>query len=85
MKRKTRKLLIRKYAIILLLSTLCLLYLYMGDWMFGYGLGNIRYIMNYLLYTASEKLTASVMLLCLIVPDIISWITGNQPERLGEK
>lgn len=85
MKRKTRKLLIRKYAIIMLLSALCLLYLYMGDWMFGYGLGNIRYIMNYLLYTASEKLTASVMLLCLIVPDVISWFTGNQPERLVEK
>lgn len=81
----TRKQLIRKYMVIFLLSILCLLYLYIGDWMFGYGLDNIGYILNYLLYTASEKATACVMLLCLLVPDIISWVRGNQPDRRGER
>ncbi|MFD2877536.1 hypothetical protein ACFTAO_18390 [Paenibacillus rhizoplanae] len=40
---------------ILLLSALSVLYLYLTDWMLGYGLGNISYILNYLLYTTSEK------------------------------
>ncbi|MNO28254.1 hypothetical protein D3C76_181430 [compost metagenome] len=84
MKKKTRKFLIRKYAVVLLLSILCLLYLYLGDWMFGYGLGNIGYILNYLLYTASEKVAACILLLCLIIPDILAWKTGHQPERGGE-
>ncbi|MNH47113.1 hypothetical protein D3C79_1101910 [compost metagenome] len=53
--------------------------------MFGYGLGNIGYILNYLLYTASEKLAAAVMLLALIVPDVIYWIRGSQPGRGAEK
>ncbi|MFF2907410.1 hypothetical protein [Paenibacillus sp. NPDC057934] len=85
MKNKTRKLLLRKYAILLLLCGLSLLYLYLGDWMFGYGLDNISYILNYLLYTTSEKLTAVIMLLCLVIPDIKLWITGHQPERGGER
>ncbi|OBZ14538.1 hypothetical protein A8L34_11460 [Bacillus sp. FJAT-27264] len=85
MKNKTRKLLLRKYAILLLLCGLSLLYLYLGDWMFGYGLDNISYILNYLLYTTSEKLTAAIMLLCLVIPDIKQWITGHQPERGGER
>ncbi|WP_405111886.1 hypothetical protein MHH28_03550 [Paenibacillus sp. FSL K6-1217] len=81
----TRKLLLRKYAVILLLSALSLLYLYLMDWMLGYGPENISYILNYLLYTASEKLTAAVLLLLLIIPDIIYWIRGNQPGRGAEK
>lgn len=85
MKKKTRKLLLRKYAVILLLSLLSLLYLYMGDWLFGYGLDNISYILDYLLYSASEKLTAAVLFLCLIVPDAIYWFRGNQPGRGAEK
>ncbi|AIQ35362.1 MULTISPECIES: hypothetical protein [Paenibacillus] len=85
MKKKTRKLLIRKYAIILLLSILCLSYLYLGDWLFGYGVGNIQYILNYLLYTASEKTAAIILLLCLLGPDILAWKTGRQPERGAEK
>ncbi|MEK5029037.1 MULTISPECIES: hypothetical protein [unclassified Paenibacillus] len=85
MKKKTRRLLLRKYAVILLLSTLSLLYLYFGDWLFGYGMGNIRYILNYLLYSASEKLAAAIMLLCLLVPDLIYWVRGSQPGRGAEK
>ncbi|CAH1190814.1 hypothetical protein PAECIP111892_00355 [Paenibacillus auburnensis] len=85
MKKKTRKLLLRKYIAILLLSVLSLLYLYLNDWLFGYGINNIGYILNYLLYTASEKLAASVMLLCLIIPDAIYWIRGSQPGRGAEK
>ncbi|AIQ17826.1 hypothetical protein H70357_15000 [Paenibacillus sp. FSL H7-0357] len=85
MKKRTRRLLLRKYAVILLLSTLSLLYLYFGDWLFGYGMGNIRYIMNYLLYSASEKLAAAIMLLCLLVPDLIYWVRGSQPGRGAEK
>ncbi|MFC3748775.1 hypothetical protein [Paenibacillus sp. GCM10012306] len=85
MKNKTRKLLLQKYALLLLLCGLNLLYIYFGDWMFGYGLDNIPYILNYLLYTASEKLIAVIMLLCLVVPDIKQWITGRQPERGGER
>jgi hypothetical protein len=85
MKTQIRKHLLRKYSIVLLLLALNLLYLYFGDWLFGYGLHNIAYIMNYLLYTASEKLTAAIMLLCLIVPDILHWISGRQPERGGER
>ncbi|WP_339247436.1 hypothetical protein [Paenibacillus sp. FSL F4-0243] len=84
MKKKTRKLLIRKYTVILLLCILCLLFLYLGDWMYGYGLGNIGYILNYLLYTPSEKVAACIMLLCLIIPDILAWNKGHQPERGGE-
>lgn len=85
MKRKTRRLLLRKYAVILILSALSLMYLYLLDWLFGYGLGNIGYILNYLLYSASEKLAAAVMLLALIVPDIIYWVRGTQPGRGAEK
>ncbi|MEK4064479.1 MULTISPECIES: hypothetical protein [Paenibacillus] len=85
MKKRTRRLLLRKYAVILLLSTLSLLYLYFGDWLFGYGMGNIRYIMNYLLYSASEKLAAAIMLLSLLVPDLIYWVRGSQPGRGAEK
>lgn len=85
MKKRTRRLLLRKYAVILLLSTLSLLYLYFGDWLFGYGMGNIRYIMNYLLYSASEKLAAAIMLLCLLIPDLIYWVRGSQPGRGAEK
>ncbi|MEK5236765.1 hypothetical protein NST99_13845 [Paenibacillus sp. FSL L8-0470] len=44
MKKRTRRLLLRKYAVILLLFTLSLLYLYFSDWLFGYGMGYIRYI-----------------------------------------
>ncbi|WNS45761.1 hypothetical protein [Paenibacillus sp. MMS20-IR301] len=85
MKKKTRKLLLRKYAVILLLSLFSLLYLYLGDWLFGYGLGNISYIVDYLLYTASEKLAAAVLVLCLLVPDAVYWIRGSQPGRGAEK
>lgn len=85
MKRKVRKQLLRKYAVILLLSTLSLLYLYLGDWMFGYGMHNISYILHYLLYSVSEKLTAAVMLLCLLIPDAIYWVRGTQPGRSAEK
>ncbi|AIQ58200.1 hypothetical protein [Paenibacillus borealis] len=85
MKQHTRKLLLRKYAVILLLSVLSLLYLYLGDWLFGYGLDNIGYIFNYLLYTASEKLSAAVLVLCMIVPDAVYWIRGTQPGRGAEK
>jgi hypothetical protein len=85
MKKKNRKLLLQKYLILIFLSTLSLLYLYLVDWMFGYGFGNIGYILNYLLYTASEKTTAVFLLLCLLVPDIISWIRGSQPGREAEK
>ncbi|MDF9842897.1 MULTISPECIES: hypothetical protein [unclassified Paenibacillus] len=85
MKRKTRRLLLRKYAVILILSALSLLYLYLLDWLFGYGRGNIGYILDYLLYSASEKLAAAVMLLALIVPDIIYWVRGTQPGRGSEK
>lgn len=52
--------------------------------MYGYGLGNIGYILNYLLYTPSEKVAACIMLLCLIIPDILAWNKGHQPERGGE-
>jgi hypothetical protein len=62
MKKKNRKLLLQKYLILIFLSTLSLLYLYLVDWMFGYGFGNIGYILNYLLYTASEKTTAVFLL-----------------------
>lgn len=85
LKRKVRRLLIRKYAVLFILSVLSLSYLYLLDWMFGYGLGNIGYILNYLLYTASEKLAAAVMLLALIVLDVIYWIRGSQPGRGAEK
>lgn len=85
MKKKTRRLLLRKYAVILLLSILSLLYLYLGDWLFGYGLNNISYISNYLLYTASEKLAAAIMLLSLFVPDAVYFIRGSQPARGAEK
>ncbi|MEK4193983.1 hypothetical protein MKX34_12970 [Paenibacillus sp. FSL R5-0636] len=85
MKKKTRKFLIRKYAVTLLLATLCLLYIYLLDWLYGYGLGNIGYILNYLLYTASEKATVCILLLCLFIPDIYYWKTGHQPERGGER
>lgn len=82
---KIRKLLLRKYAVILLLSALSLLYLYLLDLMLGYGAENIRYILNYLLYTTSEKLTAAVLVLLLIVPDAIYWVNGRQPGRGAEK
>ncbi|WP_238649806.1 hypothetical protein [Paenibacillus piscarius] len=85
MKKKTRRLLLRKYAVILLLSALSLLYLYLMDRMLGYGVNNIGYIINYLLYTASEKLAAVILLLCLVVPDAVYWIRGNQPGRGSEK
>jgi hypothetical protein len=85
LKRKARRLLLRKYAVILILSSLSLLYLYLLDWLFGYGLGNISYILNYLLYSASEKLAAAVMLLALIVPDLIYWFRGAEPGRGAEK
>ncbi|MEK3794058.1 hypothetical protein MKX42_20175 [Paenibacillus sp. FSL R7-0204] len=85
MKKKTRKLLLRKYTVILLLSALSLLYLYLLDLMLGYGAENIRYILNYLLYTTSEKLTAAVLVLLLIVPDSIYWVSGRQPGRGAEK
>ena len=85
MKSRTRKLLLRKYAVILLLSVLSLLYLYIGDWLFGYGLHNIGYILNYLLYSASEKLTAAVLVLCLLIPDAVYWMRGSQPGRGAEK
>ncbi|GGF85155.1 hypothetical protein GCM10010912_33080 [Paenibacillus albidus] len=85
MKKKIRKLLLRKYAVILLLSVLSLGYLYLGDWLFGYGLGNIAFILDYLLYTLSEKLVASLMLLALFLPDLIYWFTGNYPERGAER
>ncbi|SET36958.1 hypothetical protein [Paenibacillus sp. NFR01] len=85
MKRKIRKQLVRKYIIILFLFLLSLGYLYFGDWLFGYGLSNIGYIANYLLYTPAEKLVALIMLLCLVVPDIITWVTGRQPRRAAEK
>lgn len=85
LKRKTRRLLIRKYTVIFILSSLSLAYLFLLDWLFGYGIGNIGYVLNYLLYTASEKLAAAVMLLALIVPDIIYWIRGSQPGRGSEK
>lgn len=85
MKKRIRRMLLRKYAVILLLSTLSLLFLYLGDWLFGYGMGNIGHILDYLLYTASEKLTAAIMLLYLLVPDIIYWVRGTQPRRGAEK
>ncbi|MBT2292048.1 hypothetical protein J7E73_23525 [Paenibacillus albidus] len=85
MKKKVRKLLLRKYAVILLLSVLSLGYLYLGDWLFGYGLGNIAFILDYLLYTLSEKLVASLMLLALVIPDLIYWFTGSYPERGAER
>lgn len=85
MKNKTRRLVFRRYAVLLLLSGLNLLYLYFGDWMLGYGLGNIAFTFNYLLYTPAEKLVLALMLLCLIVPDIKQWITGRQPDRGGER
>ncbi|MNN26152.1 hypothetical protein D3C81_1396520 [compost metagenome] len=85
MKKRTRKLLLRKYAVILLLSALSLLYLYLIDLLFGYGINNTSYILNYLLYSAAEKLAATVMLLCLIIPDAIYWIRGSQPGRSAEK
>ncbi|MNO15882.1 hypothetical protein D3C76_55520 [compost metagenome] len=85
MKKKIRRLLLKKYTVIMLLSALSLLYLYLGDWIFGYGLYNISYISNYLLYSASEKLVASVMLLSLILPDAVYFIRGTQPGRGAEK
>ncbi|AIQ68515.1 hypothetical protein [Paenibacillus graminis] len=85
MKKKIRKRLLKKYTVIVLLAALSLLYLYLGDWIFGYGLENISYIMNYLLYTASEKLVAALMLLSLIIPDAVYFIRGTQPGREAEK
>ncbi|WP_019911459.1 hypothetical protein [Paenibacillus sp. HW567] len=85
MKKKNRRQLLKKYTILLLLAGLSLLYLYFGDWLFGYGMGNISYILNYLLYTASEKLAAVIMLLCLIIPDAVRFIRGSQPGRRAEK
>ncbi|MEC0173085.1 hypothetical protein [Paenibacillus graminis] len=85
MKEKIRKRLLKKYTVIVLLAALSLLYLYLGDWIFGYGLENISYIMNYLLYTASEKLVAALMLLSLIIPDAVYFIRGTQPGREAEK
>ncbi|UQZ36329.1 hypothetical protein C2I18_24055 [Paenibacillus sp. PK3_47] len=85
MRKKVRRQLLRKYTVILLLSALSLGYLYLGDWMFGYGMHNISYIFHYLLYTASEKLAAAVMLLSLFISDAIYWFKGTQPERGAEK
>ncbi|KWX73952.1 hypothetical protein [Paenibacillus jilunlii] len=85
MKKKIRKMLLKKYAVIVLLAALSLLYLYLGDWIFGYGLDNISYIMNYLLYSASEKLVALLMLLSLVIPDAVYFIRGAQPGRGAEK
>ncbi|MNW55428.1 hypothetical protein D3C74_330860 [compost metagenome] len=85
MKKKIRKRLLKKYTVIVLLAALSLLYLYLGDWIFGYGLENISYIMNYLLYTASEKLVVALMLLSLIIPDAVYFIRGTQPGRGAEK
>ncbi|CQR55331.1 hypothetical protein [Paenibacillus riograndensis] len=85
MKKTNRKLLLKKYTVIVLLSVLSLFYLYFGDWLFGYGLENIRYIANYLLYSASEKLAALLMLLSLIIPDAVYFIRGTQPGREAEK
>ncbi len=85
MKKRIRKRLLKKYTVIVLLAALSLLYLYLGDWIFGYGLENIGYITNYLLYSASEKLAAALMLLSLIIPDAVYFIRGTQPGRGAEK
>ncbi|WP_150268566.1 hypothetical protein [Paenibacillus tepidiphilus] len=85
MKKKIRRQLLRKYAAILLLALLSILYLLLGDWLFGYGMKNLWYICNYLLYTTAEKLVAVGLLLCLVIPDAFYFITGTQSGRRSEK
>ncbi|MBY9082292.1 hypothetical protein KIH86_19245 [Paenibacillus sp. HN-1] len=80
-----RKQLLRKYGTIVLLGCLSLAYLYFEDWLFGYGLGNISYILNYLLSTLEEKLATLFMLLFLLIPDLYAWIAGNQSSRDAER
>ncbi|MNB66718.1 hypothetical protein D3C75_131960 [compost metagenome] len=82
---KVRKQLLRKYMTIVVLGCLSLAYLYFEDWLFGYGLGNISYILNYLLSTLEEKLATLLLLLFLLIPDLYAWIGGNQPSRDAER
>lgn len=82
---QTRKLLLRKYGIILLISGLGYLYLSLIDLVFGYGLNNIPYTMDYLLYTIGEKMTFLLQLSALLIPDILRWVKGAQPSRGAER
>ncbi|KGE16708.1 hypothetical protein [Paenibacillus wynnii] len=85
MKKLIRKQLLKKYAVTALLSVLGLLYLYVGDVIFGYGMNNISNLTSYLFFTISEKLLGVILFIILLGPDLLHWITGHQPGRDAER
>ncbi|QWU13485.1 hypothetical protein SAMN04487895_103152 [Paenibacillus sophorae] len=85
MKKRIRKMLLKKYAAVVLSGTLTILLLYFVDWMFGYGITNINTLFPFTITTQAEKILMITLAASFLIPDLIHWITGNQPGRELER
>ncbi|NGM83316.1 hypothetical protein G5B47_12905 [Paenibacillus sp. 7124] len=85
MKKQIRKMLLKKYAAMVLCGTFTILLLYFADWMFGYGLTNINTLFPFTISTAAEKILMITLTASFLIPDLIHWITGRQPTRELER
>ncbi|AHV97143.1 hypothetical protein [Paenibacillus sabinae] len=85
MKKRTRKMLLKKYAAMVLCGTLTILLLYFADWIFGYGLTNINTLFPFTITTQAEKILMITLAASFLIPDLIHWITGRQSARELER
>lgn len=85
MKKQIRKMLLKKYAAVVLCGTLTILLLYFADWMFGYGLTNINTLFPFTITTEVERILMFTLAASLFIPDLVHWITGRQPGRERER
>ncbi|AIQ12666.1 hypothetical protein [Paenibacillus durus] len=85
MKKQIRKMLLKKYAAVVLCGTLTILLLYFADWIFGYGITNVNIMFPFTITTQAEKLLMITLAASFLIPDLIHWITGRQPARELER
>ncbi|MFD1775146.1 hypothetical protein [Paenibacillus rhizophilus] len=85
MKKRIRKMLLKKYAVVVMFGTLTILLLYFADWMFGYGITNVNTLFPFTITTTAEKILILTLAASLLVPDLAHWISGRQPGRERER
>ncbi|MCT1399569.1 hypothetical protein M4D81_11120 [Paenibacillus sp. p3-SID867] len=71
---------IKKYAITLLLGTLCLSYTVLTDCLFGFPWYNFMINWQFTLFSIVEKLTVTVLLCLLILPDCYRAFKNKKPR-----
>lgn len=71
---------IKKYAIILLSGSLCLSYTVLTDCLFGFPWYNFIINWQFTLFSIIEKLTVTVLLCLLILPDCYRAFKNKKPR-----